>query len=171
MKNSIKRYVPVICLVSGWVIGILMFYVARLLKIDMPRYGVTDPTFWSACSAIWAQLRLFIVICLLGFSMLSAAVPSALVFSRSALASFACALVYNSLLSEGGFSIRYAVFAVTSLLICVFLTSSARLARIFYTKVPHSSLDNVLDYLARQLFTMGFATAVLIAYFTVCAIL
>lgn len=169
LKKKLRRYVPLICLGSGWGIGLLIFYLSKILGADILLYSMDRVAFSDVCSAIWTQLKLFIIISIFGFSMLSSIVPAALVLIRSILASFSCALVYSALAS-GGSAIRYAAFTLSSALICVFLTSSARLADIFYTKVPHGKFENILDYIARQLFTMGFATAVLIIYFTVCKV-
>lgn len=170
MKKKLARYAFLICLTGGWISGILLFYLTDLANVKMPVYDTQGISFSDVCSAILTQQSFFIITCVFGFSMLSGIVPGALVFIRGALASFSCALVYNDLVSNGSFALRYAAFALTSALICVFLTSSARLSHIFYTKVPHTKIENILDYIARQLFTMGFATAVLIIYFAVCAI-
>jgi len=171
MKKKLSGYVPVICLGAGWSSGLLIFYLCRSFGARLPVFNAEGLVFSNICSAILTQLCFFILSCLFGFSMLSGIVPAALVYVRSTLASLSCAIVYISLVSREGFTLLYCAFTLTSALICVFLTSSARLAHIFYTKVPHTKPENILDYVARQLFTMGFAAAALIIYYTVCAVI
>jgi hypothetical protein len=169
LKKKLRHYIPALSLGCGWILGIAFFYLAKILDLETVASFQNILSFSAVCSALTTQSKLFILVCLSGFSMLSGIIPAAIVFIRSLLASFSCASVYNAFSSSGDFSVlRYVAFAIASALICVFLTSSARLAGIFYTKVPHGSPENILDYLARQLFTLGFALITMLIYFTVC---
>jgi len=170
MIKKLKNSVPLICLICGWAIGILLFYILNCFHVELPAYKHDTLTFKDVCTAIFSQIKLFILVTLLGFSMLSGILPPALVLIKSAYASFSCALVYNCAVCADSRGIRYFAFALTSALICVFLTSSARLSHIFYTKVPHDKPTNILDYIARQLFTVGFAIFAMIFYYTVSAV-
>lgn len=168
LNKKLRRYIPVLCAFGGWILGISFFYLADLIGFDMPAYTPHTLTFLGVCNAIDTQLNFFVLICIFGFSMLSCVVPSALVFARSAIASFSCAAV-SKILAAGASNVTvYVAFALASVLICLFLTSSARLADVFYTKVPHDKSENVFDYLARQMFLIGFATITMLIYFTVC---
>ena len=170
MINKIRSNAPFAGLVCGWLIGVLIFYILSHTDLNLPLYTPSALTFKDACLAILSQLKLFIIVALLGTSMLSGIIPPVLVLIKSTLASFSCALVYSSAVSTDSFDLQYFAFALTSSMMCVFLTSSARLAHIFYTKVPHESIPNVLDYIARQLFTMGFAIFAMTFYYTVLAL-
>ena len=167
-KNNPFRPLPFYSLTTGAFVGVILYAVFTSTGLQSYAYVMPTCKLSGIISLTSCQINFFIVCAISGFSSFSSAIPCAAVFSRSALAALSVAAAYRSMTCGVIPLPFFCVFTFVSAALCLLLTSSARVADIYHKKVPHTSIENNFDYVARQLYTMGFA-CILLIFYCVCS--
>lgn len=172
LKKKVRlrlRLLPLFCLAMGAVLGASVYATTFFTGLPTVLFCTPEISLEGAYSALVGQLVFFVICALSGFSSFAPCIPCTAVFIRGLLASLSMLSSLKSMADGLLDPIFFCVFATASAAICILLTSSARLACIFRKIVPHNKTENVLDYVARQLYTVGVAFAIMVTYFAASA--
>ena len=172
LKKKTRLYpLPLYSLLTGAFVGAAVYGLTLFTPLADILFCSPKISLEGAYDALVGQLVFFVICALSGFSSFATCIPCAAVFTRGLLASISLLSASKSMADGLTNPIFFCVFLTATLVLCVLLTSSARLAFIYHKIVPHGKPENNLDYVARQLYTVGTAFIIMMIYLAVSAVI